>query len=81
MPSSRVLDRSHGGVTRTCAAAQGAHGDALVATETKTDVMNRRNPMLTQGALLTHIHRDSAIFPFFAGRTYTRERDWQCHTT
>jgi len=44
-----------------------------VAMETKTDVMHRRNPMLTRRALLTHIHGDSATFPFFAGRTSTPE--------
>ena len=51
MRSRRVRDHPHGGVL-PCAATERVHGDALVATATTTEVMNRRHPMLTRRVLL-----------------------------
>ena len=51
MRSRRERAHPHGGVL-PCTAAEGVHGDALVATATTTEVMNRRHPMLTRRALL-----------------------------
>src|SRR6266446_8285616 len=44
-----------------CAAAPGAHEDALVDTATKTEITNRRHPMLTRRAILVGALATGAI--------------------